>query len=40
MDYHTNPSYLKLLEDKFGKPARDNVEQTTKIKLKRQLLGD
>ena len=38
--YHTNPEYLKLLEDKFGPKARANVEQTTKIKLKRKLLGD
>tara|TARA_R110000796_G_scaffold21312_1_gene62790 strand:- start:4923 stop:6461 length:1539 start_codon:yes stop_codon:yes gene_type:complete len=40
MEYHTNPAYLQLLENKFGTPARQNVEDTTKIKLKRQLLGD
>ena len=31
---------LNLLESKFGKPARDNMENTLKIKLKRKLLGD
>ncbi len=40
MKYHTNPEYLKLLETKFGLKARKNVEDTTKIKLKRKLLGD
>ena len=40
MKYHTNPAYLNLLESKFGPPARKNVEDTAKIKLKRKLLGD
>jgi len=40
MKYHTHEPYLKLLEDKFGIEARNNVESTTKIKLKRKLLGD
>jgi len=40
MTYHTDEGYLKLLKDKFGKKARENVETTTKIKLKRKLLGD
>ena len=40
MKYHKDENYLNLLENKFGKPARDNVEETTKIKLKRKLLGD
>jgi radical SAM superfamily enzyme YgiQ (UPF0313 family) len=40
MQYHTNPEYLKLLETKFGTVARQNVEATTKITLKRKLLGD
>ena len=39
-DYHTNPKYLKSLEDRFGLHARKNVEDMTKIKLKRKLLGD
>lgn len=38
--YHTNESYLNLLEGKFGSAARKNVEETTKIKLKRKILGD
>ena len=38
--YHTNESYLNLLENKFGSPARKNLEETTKIKLKRKILGD
>jgi radical SAM superfamily enzyme YgiQ (UPF0313 family) len=38
--YHSNPSYLKLLEDKFGSAARMDVEDTLKIKLKRKILGD
>jgi len=40
MEYHTNPRYLNLLETKFGFAARENVENTTKIKLKRKILGD
>ena len=38
--YHTNPKYLKLLESKFGMNAVNNLKETTKIKLKRKLLGD
>jgi len=38
--YHTNPKYLKLLESKFGIEAVNNLKETTKIKLKRKLLGD
>ncbi len=38
--YHTNPKYLKLLENKFGMNAVNNLKETTKIKLKRKLLGD
>tara|TARA_B100000780_G_scaffold227655_1_gene166944 strand:+ start:776 stop:2296 length:1521 start_codon:yes stop_codon:yes gene_type:complete len=38
--YHTNPKYLKLLENKFGLNAVNNLKETTKIKLKRKLLGD
>ena len=40
MKYHTNPSYLKLLENKFGLPAVKNLQNTTKIKLKRKILGN
>jgi anaerobic magnesium-protoporphyrin IX monomethyl ester cyclase len=38
--YHENPSYLNLLEKKFGIAAKIDVVETTKIKLKRKLLGD
>ena len=38
--YHTNTKYLNLLENKFGKNSRKNLEETTKIKLKRKILGD
>ena len=40
MKYHTHEPYLNLLESKFGIEARKNVEDMTKIKLKRKLLGD
>lgn len=40
MKYHTNKNYLNLLKKKFGNNAVENVNQTTKIKLKRKLLGD
>jgi len=36
----SNPAYLKLVEDKFGPIQRKNVEDLTKIRLKRKLLGD
>jgi radical SAM superfamily enzyme YgiQ (UPF0313 family) len=38
--YNSNPKYLDFLEKKFGKPSRENLENTLKIKLKRKLLGD
>ncbi len=38
--YHTDDSYLSLLESKFGLHARRNLEETTKIKLKRKLFGN
>lgn len=31
---------IKLLENKFGSVAKQNMEETLKIKLKRKLLGD
>lgn len=37
--YHTDESYLNFLEKKFGKNARINLKNTTKIKLKRKNLG-
>jgi radical SAM superfamily enzyme YgiQ (UPF0313 family) len=38
--YNSHPEYLQLLENKFGYVARENMEETLKIDLKRQLLGD
>lgn len=38
--YNTDKDYLNLLETKFGSAARVNLENTTKIKLNRKLLGD
>jgi radical SAM superfamily enzyme YgiQ (UPF0313 family) len=38
--YNSNPEYLQLLENKFGTVAKENMEKTLKIKLKRQLLND
>ena len=38
--YFTNPEYLNLVETRFGRSQRQNVEQMTQVKLKRQLLGD
>ena len=38
--YHTDERYLNLLENKFGSKAKQNVLDTTKIKLKRKQLGD
>jgi len=38
--YNSHPEYLQLLENKFGYVARKNMEETLKIDLKRQLLGD
>ncbi len=38
--YFTNPAYLALVERRFGAQQRANVEDMTKIRLKRKLLGD
>jgi hypothetical protein len=38
--YFTNPAYLKVVESKFGVQERKNVEDMTKIRLKRKILGD
>ena len=35
--YHTNNKYLNLLEKKFGINAVKNLQETTKIELKRKL---
>ena len=38
--YHTYIPFLKKIEKKYGKMARDNIKKMTKIKLKRKILGD
>ena len=38
--YHTHKPFLKLIENKFGKPAANNIVEMTKIKLKRRIKGD
>ncbi len=37
-DYHTHQPYKKLLLEKFGNKAVEQLEETTKIKLKRRLV--
>lgn len=38
--YFSNPAYLNLVEVKFGARERKNVEDMTKIRLRRKILGD
>ncbi len=38
--YFENPSYLSLIEKKFGAIERNNIEQMSEIRLKRKVLGD
>lgn len=38
--YFTHPPYLDLIEKKFGVLERKNIEEMTRIRLKRKLLGD
>jgi hypothetical protein len=38
--YFTHEPYLQLVERKFGKQQRLNVEDLARIKLKRRILGD
>ena len=38
--YHTNPAFLDKIERLHGKKIRQNMEDQTKIKLKRKILGD
>ena len=39
-EYFSNIGYLNLVEEKFGAESRKNLEDMSKIKLKRKLLGD
>lgn len=38
--YFTSPSYLSLVERRFGEQERKNVEDMATVPLKRKLLGD
>lgn len=38
--FFSNPSYLGMIEHKFGVKERKNIEEMAKIRLKRKLLGD
>ena len=38
--YHTHVPFLEKVESKYGTEARRNIEDMTKIKLKRRILGD
>ncbi|MBL8012291.1 MAG: cobalamin-dependent protein [Candidatus Omnitrophica bacterium] len=40
MEYHTHPSFLNLLKEKFGQVAVDETVKSTQIKLKRKILED
>jgi len=38
--YFTNPAFLELIQRKFGQTERSNIEEMTRIKLRRKMLGD
>jgi len=38
--YFSNPTYLNMVENKFGLEAKEHIIEMTKTKLKRKLLGD
>ena len=38
--YYTDENYLSFVEQKFGIRTRQSLEEMTKIKLKRKILGD
>lgn len=38
--YHTRNEYLELIKRKFGVEQKNNIEELTKIKIKRKILGD
>ena len=38
--YHSNPKFLDRIRDKYGMDAVNNIKEMTKIKLKREILGD
>lgn len=38
--YHTYPPFLQKVERKYGREARENIEQMARIRLKREICGD
>ena len=38
--YHTSVPFLELIERKFGLEAKTGIEDLSKVKLKRRILGD
>jgi radical SAM superfamily enzyme YgiQ (UPF0313 family) len=40
LKYYKNPKYLNMIEKKFSLNTRAGIEDMTKIKLKRKILGD
>lgn len=38
--YHENPNFLNLIGKKFGNTAKEGIQELTKIKLRRRILGD
>jgi len=38
--YHENPSFLSLIEGRFGILAKEGIQELSQIKLKRKILGD
>lgn len=40
LKYYKNTEYLDMIERKFGLSTRTGIEDMTKIKLKRKILGD
>jgi radical SAM superfamily enzyme YgiQ (UPF0313 family) len=40
LEYHTHLPFLDKVEAKYGPDARKNIEDMTKIKLRRKILGD
>lgn len=40
LQYHRYPPFLAKVEKKYGRGARENIEEMTKIKLKRKICGN
>ena len=38
--YHTNDAFLNKIKNKFGTKAVENIQEMTKVSLKRKILGD